>query len=238
VWIGGCFMSGRFLSAPFLLAILLLSRLNLTTNRVWKIGGAVLLLAVGFLWPYSPIRACGFFGGARPTPRWHSGISDERILAYSQTGLLTQRGPGPTPNHAWARTGLKARQNQDSLVVCGGVGMIGYFAGPDVHVLDFYALSDPLLARLPTVNPRSWRIAHYKRHIPDGYEATLRAGENLIADSSLAAYYDKLSILTGGPILSLDRFGTIVAFNLGRYDHLVDEYLAAQRRKVFPDTTP
>ena len=39
--------------------------------------------------------------------------------------------------------------------------MMGYVAGTDKIIVDFYALADPLLARLP-VDPENWRIGHFQ----------------------------------------------------------------------------
>ncbi len=48
-------------------------------------------------------------------------------------------------------------------------GFVGYFAGPDVHIIDIYALGDALLARLEVVDYKPWRIGHFQRDLPNGY---------------------------------------------------------------------
>jgi hypothetical protein len=52
------------------------------------------------------------------------------------------------------------------------VGLLGYYAGPGVHIVDPMALTDPLLARLPADKP--WRIGHFRRQLPPGYVDRLR----------------------------------------------------------------
>jgi hypothetical protein len=48
-------------------------------------------------------------------------------------------------------------------------------------------------------------------------------------DPGLAAYYDALSLITRGPLLSGRRLRAILAMNLGRDDHLLDAYRAGVR---------
>ena len=94
------------------------------------------------------------------------------------------------------------------------VGMFGYAAGPDLHVVDLFGLGDPLLARLPAMAP--WRIGHFQRALPAGYIDTLRTGTNRIEEPALARYYADLQTITRGALFSRDRWRAIVAMNLGR----------------------
>lgn len=54
---------------------------------------------------------------------------------------------------------------------------------------------------------------------------TIKTGTNKLKDSSLAAYYSHLKEVISGPILSTNRFKTIMAINLGKFDHLLENYL-------------
>jgi len=103
------------------------------------------------------------------------------------------------------------------------MGMKCYSVGPNVHVFDFYALSDPLLARLPS-NPDTSTIGHFARALPLGYIETLISGKNQIADQNLATYYDKLHLIISGELFDPKRLREIVNMNLGKYDHLIAEY--------------
>jgi arabinofuranosyltransferase len=110
--------------------------------------------------------------------------------------------------------------------------MSGYYAGPQTFILDLYALTDPLLARLP-VSPYHWhRIGHFGRIVPAGYKRTILTGQNHINDPDLAEYYDKLEFITRGDIFDLTRIGECIKFNLGWYDHLVEQYLSPHLVKV------
>jgi len=61
----------------------------------------------------------------------------------------------------------------------GPAGQIGYHAGPDVHVVDCFGLTDAFVARC-TPNPTS-RIGHLEYEIPTGYLESLGA-VNLLPD--------------------------------------------------------
>ena len=66
-----------------------------------------------------------------------------------------------------------------------------------------------------------------KRDIPAGYAETLSSGVNKIENPSLYEYYEKLSVIIKGMgrnLLDVDRLYTILEMNLGKYDHLLDDY--------------
>ena len=98
------------------------------------------------------------------------------------------------------------------------VGFFGYWAGIDTIVIDPFALTDALLARLPSHG--KWRIGHFKRRVPRGYRESLRSGENRLVDPGLREYYEHLRLVTQGPLWSPERLATIVRLNLGAHDAL------------------
>ena len=50
------------------------------------------------------------------------------------------------------------------------VANYGYFAGPDVHIIDPYGIGDPLMSRMHfPVGTQPWCAGHFMRPIPDGY---------------------------------------------------------------------
>ena len=117
--------------------------------------------------------------------------------------------------------GYALRESGKSVVDEKNVGFIGFFAGPDVHIVDLYAICDPLLARLPVSSLDKWRIGHYEREVPNGYLPTLRTGVNQIHDPNLAAYYDQMSLITRGPLFSRARLIAIWRMNTGQFNHLL-----------------
>jgi arabinofuranosyltransferase len=94
------------------------------------------------------------------------------------------------------------------VVVEDSVGYRGFFAGPGVHIVDRFALCDPLLARLAPLPGQ--RIGHFARAVPDGYVETLASGTNRLSSAGLAAYYDRIRLIVAGPIWSLSRFKAMV----------------------------
>lgn len=126
------------------------------------------------------------------------------------------------PNHRWAHLGEDHRQNHTRMWIIDEAGFIGYAAGPETRFIDTWGLADPLLARLPAEVP--WQIGHFTRRVPAGYPETVDTGRNVIKDTALAEYYEKLRIITEGPLWSGRRLRTILLMNLGRYEPLVASY--------------
>ncbi|MGC9469738.1 MAG: hypothetical protein ACP5HS_14170, partial [Anaerolineae bacterium] len=172
--VGGDFMSGRFLTVPLCVAVCLLATTSWRPRRFppWlpRIAVPALLLILGVTAPYTPVRASGARSADDDPNVWVKGrsITDERANYYRNTGLLEAIRRGvELPDHDWAREGRKARE-AGGVVVRGSVGFFGFFAGPDVRVVDILALGDPLLARLPVTDP-NWQIGHFGRRPPAGY---------------------------------------------------------------------
>ncbi len=231
VRVGGDFMYGRFLVAPFFMSLLILQPLTARLSLASGTLAAGTVLAIALTAPYQPSLLAGARFGARDPANKNlalHGIHDERRWYYPQAGLLRQEHGTLHPNHPWAYDGVNVRASHESVVSRGNIGFYGYFAGPEVHVIDPYALADPLLARLPAV-PNS-RIGHFRRLIPAGYPESVRDQRVQIANPSLAEYYRRLHLITSGPLLSRARLRAILDLNLGRLDYLVDDYVRTVSR--------
>lgn len=245
VRIGGDFMSGRFLTAPLLVSAVAVAHLGVPGSRAVRWIPAALVLALGL-------------GAPNPTvlsgPRCDldvseyidgHGVSDERRFHFPSLGLLSGQPGWSRPTPPARLRGLELRRQGAPVAVEGGVGLVGFYAGPGVHVLDSLALGDPLLSRLPMVarDPvarGSFRIGHFTRTVPEGYLATLLTGENRIRDARTAALWDRLALVTRGPLLGAGRLAEIARANLGGWSPLVerarppyrpviwDEYVAAR----------
>lgn len=233
--IGGDFMSGRFLSAALLISALLLARLQ-TVSRQSLLVGLALILALGvfsvrstLLDPQLPMTLANFkfLDG--------NGVADERLVYFGSErnqGLVIQ-GLRDTDigselaGRNWVFTKFKVA------AFIGAIGKVGYKDGPNVYEADPYALVDPLLARLPAMNPIDWRIGHFKRKIPLGYPETLKDGTPQIADPDLALYYEKLSSIISGPLWDSQRLLEIWKFNTGQYNHLIASYVSRNPDQVF-----
>ena len=229
-WIGGDFMSGRFLSAPLCGAVVLLSRYTLEPVKV-AVPAFALAVIVGFSSSHPTVLSGSDYGDWPREDKIDRGIADERAVYYGHAGLLggkqddrlrtyrlSQLGSGWAVNE---RRGRASGRVGAYVVVENAIGYAGFYAGPHVHILNPLALPDPLLARLP-VAETPWRIGHFVREIPEGYVETLQQQRNLIADDRLAAYYDKLALVTRGPLFDRRRLVEIWKLNTGKYDDLVD----------------
>jgi arabinofuranosyltransferase len=220
--IGGCFMAGRYLAAPLLVSIALLSQFrNIPTTLVtlW----VAMILITGLIAGDSPIYAKKSDEGD-PAKIRH-GIVRERDWYNPTHGLINYDSSAEEwPSHEWIDVGKQARAGAPAYLAHVAVGMVGFYAGPEAFILDVYAITDPLLARLPVNDNVTTRIGHFGRFVPAGYQRTVIKGQNHISDQYLARYQEKLAILTRGPIFDLTRFAEIIKFNLGWYNHLVDQY--------------
>ena len=208
-WVGGDFMSGRFLTAPFLVAVLLLSM-----NVERQPGAAVALAALALLagqrllspMPVDIANHC-------PIPP--SGIVDERSCYVEQTGIAQNVRVKKFKLHAYYQEGVKMRVAHRAVVVTTLVGLAGFAAGPGVHIVDPYALTDPLLARIKFKALGRWRPGHLPRPLPPGYTQSLERRENLIIEPCARALLSDLWLITRGPLFSTARWGAVLRRNLG-----------------------
>ncbi|MBT6068732.1 hypothetical protein HOG48_03180 [Candidatus Peregrinibacteria bacterium] len=237
VKVGGDFMSGRFLAAPFLLSVIVLSRCVKDDYKVFSILTGI-VLALTFVSPLSPLYAHEGYAveknelGYSAIPM--TGIVDERGYFYEGVGLLRVARGRSMPDYDWVGEGEATKDTDFKVYLRGAVGMFGYYARRDIHIVDYYALTDPLLARLPISGDpywgidgvSNWRIGHFYRSIPVGYLGYLAGREDKFLDRDMAEYYKKLEIITRGPLFSLSRFTHIFNMNTGKYDHLLDTYIS------------
>jgi arabinofuranosyltransferase len=154
---------------------------------------------------------------------WESDSWMFRLMAY---GIVDKEEAWPPG--AFFR---EMKEPPTPVAVRGNLGYLGYYAGPGIHILDIYALGDPLLARLPAVDRdplllmlnerlahKNWRVGHFVRKVPLGYVETLITGENRIRDPRLAAYYERIALVTRGPLLDRRRLAGIWDLNFGLRD--------------------
>ena len=84
-------------------------------------------------------------------------ITDERRRYYELAGLL-KVGLKGVPEHEWTSYGEELRRGGRQVVVRENVGLIGFYAGPEMHIIDSFAFSDPL--------SRDFRVAIPIHHRP------------------------------------------------------------------------
>lgn len=220
VKVGGDFMAGRFLTPPFLIAVILLMRNLPETPSITGVT-LVVIAIVGILVPNSRIYPVNV-QTAQATLIDTRGVADEHLWYASRTNLLNYTRTTPTTNPLAGPPSIYENVNAlpDRVDEGHAIGIAGYVSGPKVHIIDLYALSDPLLARLPAIQ-KNWRIGHFTRVVPAGYVETIMTGQNQIKDKNLAEYYDHLHNVTSGPLLSWSRMVDIWELNTGAYNYLL-----------------
>lgn len=257
--IGGSFMLGRYFAAPLLLAVIALAQPDGPLGRLRvrsAVAVAIAMLAFGWVAPQPTLASGADFaksGGSRRGTR----LSDERFFYYSANGLLPalQRGTH-TVSHYFHGVGLGLR-SLGGVHVVPAVGMVGLAAGPAVHIVDLYGITDPLLARLPAwqrhAPPWAFRgVGHLVRRLPQGYVRSLREGVNRIGDRRIAELHSQLQLITRAPLWSASRWRAIAA-QYGRITDPIDPsyawrfaervpldelLLAHADRQRSPDTLP
>jgi arabinofuranosyltransferase len=142
------------------------------------------------------------------------GVDDERAFYVGNSALLRAHRGGHIPNDERKKQGQAIAANQ---VWSTGspLGVSSFFAPPTAIILDGYGLTDALIARLPALDKKNWRVGHYWRDVPAGYGDSISQERNLIADENVARLYDRVKLVVSGPIWSWERWKEIVRLNFG-----------------------
>jgi len=222
VWVGGDFMSGRFLTGPFVAATWIVGRGVAPLRARVVVALALASFALSALAPHPTWRS----GADHSDKSGDDAIADERGYYAPRTGLFA-------PGRATSRVHeMRPGPPSVPLRVEAGVGFAGYSAGASTHIVDNYALVDPLLARLPASDPDA-RPGHLERRIPRGYLRTLQTGENHIEHAGLARYYDKLALVVRGELWDPERCLAILQLNLGRFNAWRQAYVDEAHRAPY-----
>ncbi len=247
VRVGGDFMSGRFLAAPFLCAVALLARLARGPQGVLAAAGAV-IVGLGLVSAFPPVRSVENYsssyslGGMNESFRVR-GVNDERAWYYPNLGLLRAERGALLPRGKARNTAREYALQGGGVVLHTNMGIPGFYAGPYIHLVDTMALSDPLLARLPSSAGRAFLVGHFTREIPEGYIEALE-GSGAVADPFLAEFWEQIKLITRAPIFAPGRIKAIWKLNTGGYDGLIREYClreyyyAGQVLEQAPDGAP
>jgi len=213
VSIGGDFMSGRFLTVPFIVSAIILAKEMNLRRRVLYVIPCVAMVAYNFAAPMAPFRSL-------PHEGWQYeqfyGVCDEKGHYAQGSSLRSVRETGSIKDPG-AEDGKMFQRHPHSVWVAYGVGYMGFYAGPEVILIDVYGITDPLLARLPLPAStwESFRPGHIVRSVPQGYVESRASGDNVIKDPQIREYYKKLRLVTSGPLCSLERWRCIYDLNFG-----------------------
>ena len=229
VCVGGDFMSGRFFVLPFVLSVMLLYW-HFTTAS-WR-GLTAVLLSVALL---AGLDMYFYNADNAFNKSFDHGIVEEKQYYYDCNGFFNQ------PGHAIRETSdcymmgelrdILAKRVDNTVYLRTDVGVFGYYAGPQVIIIDEYALADALLARLPTWRIHEWRTGHFWRDIPPGYPQARQFDDPNLIDETLRPYYEKMRLITAGPLFSGERLQAIFEFHAGEYDHWLKDYVRSMHRE-------
>lgn len=206
VKIGGDFQSGRFFGGEVVQAAFLLS-LAVSSVRSTHLAPMIFVLVL--------LSLANKFSLFQFNQKWQdgvirsSGIAPERVwyVERDRSFFSVRRNQPLFFTDPWLNT-----PKNRTVTVTETAGFIGYVQ-PGAHLVDVFALTDPLLSKLPSIRDPNWRIGHFSRRLPLGYLKTLESGVNQIAEDSLRDYYEKLRVVTRGSLFSLDRLKAIAWLN-------------------------
>jgi len=251
IHIGGDFMAGRFFAAPLLLSSVLILSTRAPVDRVFGSLLLVAIVAMGCCGRTPTFLTGRDYGTLRTNLADDAAIVDERAYYYPVTGLLSTAPFARSLYTEWIRDGINARRNHDPILVEGMVGFLGYAAGPDTYVVDSFALGDPLLPRLATVNDPlldafcskvhggpcsvSWRTGHFRRNLPPGYLESILTDDNRLPLGDLHSLYDAARRITRGDLWTRERWKAILSMNLGLYESPAQaaDYQAPDFRRTY-----
>ncbi|MGI6329233.1 MAG: hypothetical protein ACOXZR_00025 [Bacilli bacterium] len=218
--IGGDFMNGRFFTAPLFLSLIIVA-VVLYEYKNYIVLFLMLSILICFQNLFYQMYEGGISGAF--SSRMIKGIENERAIYFKNTGLKNNLQVKSLSDYSLVQKGIAFKKDYKKINTICSIGFIGYYAGPKAKIIDFLALSDSLLARMPIRDNQvfGWRIGHIFRVIPDGYIETIQTGRNQIKDRNIKKYYNKLRIITQDKIFSKKRFKVIIDMNLGKYNYLI-----------------
>jgi len=221
VSIGGDFMQGRFWSYSYLVSvIILLLWFSKVQTRKSLITTTTLVFIFLLFYPHTPFNSPLSYENRKIK----MGIADERGFYFEYLSLnnyiLRNKDNNTVPDPPRAAEGNKFKESAEKIIVKKSVGVFGYYSGTEKIIIDPFAITDPLLARLHV--PERWRIGHFRRDIPAGYINSVSNGTEVIENPMLNEFYSKVKIITQDTdLFAPQRIKTIILFNLGAYNHLL-----------------
>lgn len=210
VSVGGDFMAGRFFSASVLSAVLLLQRLPLWRNPTLAYPVLGVLAVLGVVHQEGPLHVTSSFH----RDGWDSaGIADEKGIYFPRLGVIGEHADYPRRSAGTVQRRVEHVYIPQTLL---------WSQGPSVHFIDNFALTDPLLARLPAVYDPGWRPGHYFRESPEGYVESALSSTSGITDARLRRYHENLLLITRGPVFSRERWRAILSVTISGAAPYVD----------------
>lgn len=218
--IGGDFMSGRLLTIPLVTSVVLLSlnKNKFLNSKSFSVSSISILLLFSIFFNQFPFKMksthVNIYGpddileaAHKSSFSWHS--------KNNLFGLITK----------FLNTSYEMKIEKKTYII-RGAGYAGLCSNVNTHLIDIFGLADPLLARLPTLNPKLYgrpQIGHLKRAIPTGYPKTLITGELNFTDKDLEYYYYQLRHIITGRIFNPGRLLTAIRLNKGGWKDYINK---------------
>ena len=216
VWVGGDFMAGRFFTAPLVIWLWNIGTAPTALPKVFERNFSVFMAILFiFLCFQSMIENRPSYNSAERNDFTLGGVADEagyhRSRGSSLIGLfLESKGelaafedaPGNgrlflvvQKQKLWFKSSVLP-QGRERIVArtCGELGNEGIRSGPGVHIIDTCGLVDPFLSKIKySSNNFEWRIGHFSRTLPDGYEDAVRYSDpSYLVDTELQQQLEKI----------------------------------------------
>ena len=222
--VGGDFMSGRFLTSAFFAAVILIQlswkETKTYLNSSAKQVAVMIFITLGFFMNFIQLDPLIDHHGVADERSYYQDSSLLKLIHIKMNSATIKHHPieGPNsfttlfPPHPWSYEGFSFLQSSSKKSeIQFNIGFYGFFSGLDKIIIDPYALSDPLLARLKISPP--WRIGHFRRDIPSGYIESIEQKTNLIEEPSIHSLYEDIKIVTQGELWSRERIKKIIQMN-------------------------
>ena len=209
VWVGGDFMAGRFFTAPLVIWLWNIGTAPIALPKVFERYFSVLIAVLFFCLCFqSMIENRPSYNSAERNDYTLGGVADEagyhRSRGSSLIGLILEskgeldaftdaQGNGRLflivqKQRLWFKSPVLP-QGKERVVTrtCGELGNLGISVGPGVHIIDTCGLVEPFLSRIKySSNNFEWRIGHFSRTLPEGYEDAIRYSDpSYLVDTKL-----------------------------------------------------
>jgi len=243
IYVGGDYMIGRFFAPAIFLSIAISSIImrEISINKKYLSIFFAFLLSSFFFSQINIMKSPNVL--TKPFDAKYfidkkTKIHDERGWSWNTNHLIKGQlinRTGNIENHPFAQKGFRLKKKSDSLAKqCKStpclytdyfaIGMTGYYAGINVHLIDNFAIADSFLAHMKMTSPDDWKWAgHYFREIPEGYIKALQKNDYSEMNPQLAEYHKIIKKIISGNIFDEERLSYIIDLNLGKFDYLLEE---------------
>lgn len=211
VWsVGGTYITGRFSTLPMVASAwcLLMASEYVPKLKLWPLAVSICVLRLMYVPQPLMMKMCPpcYYG-----VHWIEGLDVVRLR-----DVLTGKA-APVEMHK--------NTPQKKVLVGGSMGQWGFAMPREVIIVDYIALTDALLARLPINRHYLYSTGNLPRNIPVGYLHARETGDTSQMDPDLAHYYIALRRIVHDDLFDAERLDTLWQFHMGAYDDSLRRYI-------------